>query len=62
MSNYNEARENEKRTLSLLVETNFYPQMAQAKQTRNQTTQKSNLEVKQELPLCKNNTKNLCPN
>ena len=26
MSNYNEALESEKRTLSLLIESNFYPQ------------------------------------
>ena len=30
MSNYNEALESEKRTLSLLVETNFYPAAAPA--------------------------------
>lgn len=28
MNNYNEALEAEKRTLSLMVETNFYPQAA----------------------------------
>ncbi|MPM96592.1 hypothetical protein SDC9_143756 [bioreactor metagenome] len=28
MSNYNEALDSEKRTLSLLVETSFYPQTA----------------------------------
>jgi hypothetical protein len=30
MSNYNEALDSEKRTLSLLVETSFYPQTASA--------------------------------
>ena len=43
MSNYNEAWESEKRTLSLLVETSFYPSANSSDEPQTQTDEKARI-------------------
>ena len=51
MSNYNEALESEKRTLSLLVETSFYPSAGKTERPPQRIEETKILEVLQSNPV-----------